>query len=381
MKNGTLVMLGVATLVACSAHRSTVYGHLSGGIDAERTETRDLALRAGDRLDLSTPHGAITVRSEPGASSRLAATLRASGRSREEAEQVLQGYSIVVDEDDGATRVRLRGEPVRLRGDDGRLSLGAVVDYVVTVPEGVDVHADSSSGDIRVGGAVGACRLDTRYGSIELEGAKGDVSLHSGSGDLALQSVAGGRVNVDSGYGTVRMENVTASSLRAASRSGDVVLVGGRAETIELDTGYGAVSARDVEGNVRASSRSGDVELASVRGGAVAKSQYGRVAIDGVLTAVEARSSSGDVSVRAMQGSTNPTDWELSSGYGEVTLHVPADFGCELAAHTRYGEVECAFPITADSKRRNGGLKGVIGRGGRTVTMNSGSGNLAVKQL
>lgn len=375
-------MLAAVSFAACHTRRTTVFGHLNGGLDAERVESRELAVAPGDRIQLSTPHGSITVRAEPGAAARLTATMRASGRTKEEAEQVLARYAIDVDEDRGTTRVRFRGDPTRVRDDDARLVLGAVVDYEVTLPENVAVHAETSSGDIRVAGPVGSCRLDTDYGSIAAEGARGDVSARSGSGDLSVRDVAGERVVADSGHGVVRLENCEAAAVRAASKSGDVVLVNARAATIELDTDYGGVSVRGAAGTLRASSRSGDVDLADVEGGVTARTMYGRVAVDGVLSTLEARSSSGNVSVRAKTGSSDDSDWELASGYGEVTLHVPADFACELAATTRYGEVDCAFPISLDTgKRRDGALKGVIGRGGRTVTMTSGSGNLAVKQL
>lgn len=382
MQRSTVVLLAVVALTACHSRRSAVFGHLNGGVDAERVETHDLAVQSGERLHLATPHGSIVVRAEPGAAARLVATWRASGRTKDEAEQVLARYSLAVDTERGRTRVQLHGDPTRVRDDDARFSLGAVVDYEVTLPENVELHAETSSGDIRVVGSLASCRLDTQYGTIAAEGTRGDVTMHSASGDVSVRDVSGGSVSADSGYGAVRLENVEATTLRGASKSGDVVLVNGRAPKIDLDTDYGAVSVRGATGRLAASSRSGDVDLAEVEGGVVAKTMYGRVAVDGVLGAVDARSSSGDVAVRAKQGSSDDTNWEITSGYGSVTLYVPSDFACELAASTRYGSVDCAFPIAIETKkRRDGALKGVIGRGGRTVTMSSGSGNVAVKQL
>lgn len=385
MKTRHLVVLlsaAALTAVACSSRRTTIFGHLSGGVDSSRTETHALQIATGERLELVTPHGEIEVRTAAGAAPTLVATLRAGGRTQEEADQVLAGYTLSVEQDSGLVRVAFRGDPTRVRDDGAKLMLGASVDYLVTVPEGVHLRIDTSSGDIRAVGPFGACRLETKFGSIELENGNGDVVAHSDSGDVSVRDLVGGKVTVESGYGTLRLENVQATSLRAESKSGDVVLVNGKAGTIELDTNYGAVSVRGADGDLRAGSRSGDVEIAAARGAMKARSQYGRVAVEGVLTALDARSSSGDVSARALAGSQNLTNWELASGYGEVTLFVPADFGCQLEALTRYGEVECAFPITVDGgKRKNGALKGTVGQGGRTVTLNSSSGNVALKQL
>lgn len=382
MTTPRLAVLALALAACHSSHRTTIHGHLSGGVDAQRTETRALMIGAGDRLELSTPHGAIEVRTAPGAAPQLVATIHAGGRTKEEAEQVLASYELDIDDRKGSVRVSFRGDPVAVRDDGARLVLGASVDYSVTLPEGVELQLETRSGDLRATGAFGACRLDTRYGSVELEGATGDVVMHSDSGDLTARALGGGHVTAESGYGAVRLENVNATGIRAASRSGDIVLVSGRAKEIELATDYGAVSVRGAEGIVHASTRSGDVGLSDLHGEVVARSQYGSVAIEGVLTAIEARSSSGDVGVRALAGSASARDWELASGYGRVTLCVPSDFGCQLVASTRYGTVDCAFPLTMDTgKRKNGALRGTVGAGGRTVTLSSASGDLALRQL
>ncbi|MBL8730494.1 MAG: DUF4097 family beta strand repeat protein [Planctomycetes bacterium] len=381
MRTGHLVLLALL-FAGCRSHRSTVFGHLSGGADATRTETHALDLAAGARLELSTPHGRVEARAVAGSSPGLTATLRSSGRTAEEAAMVLQSYTLAIEQDHEVLRVALEGKPVRVSDPDARLFLGASVDYVVTVPEAVELTVQSQSGDIVVEGAFAACRLETRYGDITVLGVHGDVSALSGSGDVAVRDTTGNRVRVESGYGVLQLQNITATDVHAESKSGDLTLASARADHIRLDTRYGAIAVHDAEGAVRASSRSGTVELSGVRGDIVAESQYGRLAVEGVLTGLRARSSSGDVHVRALDGSTNTTDWDLSSGYGRVTLEVPAAFGCRLEASTRYGDVECAFPVTIDGgKRKNGALRGTVGAGGRVVAMSSGSGNVTLRQL
>jgi hypothetical protein len=381
MRSAHVVALALL-FVGCHSHRRTVFGHLAGGEDAVRTETHALQLEAGTRLDLSTPHGRVEVRAVAGAAATLTATLRSSGRTAAEAAMVLEGYSLALEPERGVLRVSLQGKPARVSDQDARLFLGASVDYVVTVPEGIGLAVQSQSGDVVVEGPFASCRLETRYGDITVLGAHGDVTALSGSGDVALRSIVGGRVRVESGYGVLQLEDIVASDLHAETRSGDLTLATARADRMRLDTRYGTVAVHDAEGAVRASSRSGNVDLSNVRGEVVAESQYGRVAVEGVLSGLRARSSSGDVHVLAADGSVNTSEWNLSSGYGQVTLQVPPGFNCRLQASTRYGDVECAFPITIDGgKRKNGALKGIVGAGGPTVTMSSGSGNVALLRL
>lgn len=381
MRTANLALLALL-LVGCRSYRGAVFGHLSGGEDATRTETHALDVKAGGRLELVTPHGRIEARAAAGAAASLTATLHSSGRTAEEAAMVLQGYSLAFDADDGVLRVSLQGEPARIRDREARLYLGASVDFVVTVPENVELLVHTQSGDVAVEGPFASCRLETRYGDITAIGGHGDLTALSGSGDVAVRDVTCDRVRVESGYGVLQLENITARDLDAESKSGDLTLAGAHVERLQLDTRYGRVSVHDAEGDLRASSRSGSVELSAVRGDVVAESQYGRVAVEGVLTGLRVRSSSGDVRVRALDGSTNSRNWDLSSGYGQVTLQVPPGFGCRLEASTRYGEVECDLPVTIDGgKRKNGALRGTVGAGGPVVALSSGSGNVALRQL
>lgn len=381
MRTGHLVCLTLL-LASCHSHRRTVFGHLAGGEDASRTETHELALAAGGRLELSTPHGRVEARAATGNKASLTATLHSSGRTQDEAAAVLQGYVLALEQDDGVVRVSLQGRPTRVADEDARMVLAASVDYVVTLPEGVALQVHCQSGDVVVEGPFADCRLETRYGDVFVAGAQGDVLAQSGSGDISLRDIAGGRVRAESGYGVLQLENVVATEVHAESKSGDLTLVASRAERMVLDTRYGAVNVQGAEGSLRAGSRSGNLRLTGVRGAVVAESQFGRLAVEGVLTGVRARSSSGDVHVRALEGSSNDSDWDLSSGYGQVTLEVPSPWNCRLEASTRYGEVECAFPVTIDAgKRKTGALRGTIGSGGRAVTMSSGSGNVALRQL
>ncbi len=373
----------LATAAAChSSRRSTVFGHLSGGVDSERTETTALDIATGELLEVAVTHGDIRVRASRDSSPSVVATIRAGGRSEEEAARVAAAYSVAVERAGRGVRVSVAGGPTRVRDADARLSLGASVDLVITVPEGVELHIDTRSGDIVAAGPFGPCRVETRYGGVSLEHVAGSVTARSDSGDVLVRHATDGEVAAESGYGSVRLEDVAASALRAASKSGDVVLVGARAGTMELDTHYGAVSVSGADGDLRAATRSGDIDVIGMRGAVKARSQYGQVVVEGVLTGLAAKSSSGRVTARALEGSTNLVDWELSSGYGDVVLHVPPGFGCELEASTRHGEIGCELPINLPAgRRRSGALRGTVGNGGRTVSLQSSSGNLALRSI
>lgn len=381
MRTPLLAVLAL-TAVACRSHRRDIVGHLTGGQDATRVATYALDLGPGERIELVTPHGTIEARAVPGATPSLTATLRSSGRTLEEATMVLEGYELAFDHVRGALRVSLRGNPTRVADREARLTLGASVDYVLTVGEGVALEVDTQGGDITAAGPFAHCQLDTRYGDIAVSGVQGDLSARSSSGGVTARDIAGTRVRIESGYGSLNLDSIKATDLHAETKSGDLMLVNATAERIDLDTNFGTVTVSGAQGSLRASSRSGNISLLDVHGEIAAESQYGRLEVDGVLTGLRARSSSGTVRARAQAGSSNASDWRLSSGYGEVTLEVPADFACRLEAATRFGQVECGLPMTVDAgRRKDGSVQGTINGGGRTVTLRSDSGDVTLRPL
>lgn len=125
------------------------------------------------------------------------------------------------------------------------------VDYVVQVPERTRVTIDNGSGDVTVGGALGALTL--KAGSGDIEGTQLDtdsVVSESGSGDTDLQfAVAPNGVTVDSGSGDVTVD-VPSGSTYATQ-----VDTGSGSERVAISTDPS--SAR----SIRVKTGSGDVDL------------------------------------------------------------------------------------------------------------------------
>lgn len=350
---------------------------------AERTETLALDLDLGQALDLDLSYGDIEVKASDEGGPRLQATIHASGRTLEEARAVLARYDLEVEHGADAITVRLVGEPLVVRDGKMRMELGAHADFVVRVPDGTAIDARSGSGDIRAKGTLGALRLETGYGSVSIEQASGHLEAKSGSGNVRADQVEADEIELTSGYGDVRLGEARAQRIELKSGSGNVRIEAAEADEIELDTEYGSVHVRAAIGAVHARSGSGDVRLHDVEGSVDATSGYGTVEIAGVVTGLSASSGSGNVEARIRSGSRNDADWTLTSSYGSVVLEVPANFGCQLDARTGYGSVECDFPVTieAGKKKSEGKLKGRVGKGGGTVTLSSGSGDVVLRKL
>ncbi|MEU5671612.1 DUF4097 family beta strand repeat-containing protein [Micromonospora sp. NPDC047753] len=136
------------------------------------------------------------------------------------------------------TRYEIKGSELVLDTDCGsRCSIS----YEVTVPEGVAVQGETSSGnvelsrvgtvelqvrsgDVRISGASGAVGVEAQSGNIEVNEAAAAVRLRASSGDITARRL-GGTVDAEASSGNVSVELDKPASARVHASSGDVTLV------------------------------------------------------------------------------------------------------------------------------------------------------------
>jgi DUF4097 and DUF4098 domain-containing protein YvlB len=234
-------------------------------------------------------------------------------------------------------RVRAKSERSALRFDasPSSLSLGlrsgsprsGDTRFEVTVPLGVRVRANSSSGDIRITGSKGEVEARTQRGDIVVEDAGSHVEISALSGDVEASAIAGDlRVNVLSG--DVRIRQVT----------GDV----------EVKTVGGEIDLREARSkSVRLGSTSGDITF------------------DGTIDATGR--------------------YELQTHSGDIDLTLPANVGARLMLSTYSGGVESEFPLTllpgqqGDATSRGKALFFTLGSGGARITAETFSGDINIR--
>lgn len=375
---------GLLLLTSCNGHGRRVFVGGGGGElkeKAERTETHSLAIAPGEELSIDVPAGAIRVIARAEGEPKLTASLSLHARTAEEAQRLLEGFKLVVERTQDGPKVRLSGDPVEIRTDGSTYVIQPAVDLEALVPEGVRLHAHTSSGEVKVQGPLGPCDLSSDFGEVSAENVSGRVRLHSSSGALQLRKVGEGEVDLETSFGSVTLSDVSAKKVRAVSNSGEVKAEGGgRAEWV-LETDFGRVAVRGGAGTLSARTSSGEVAVEGFDGEVKAKSGFGAVKLDGVLRSVSAASNSGAVSVTARPGSDASSGWTLSSDFGDVTLSLPEGFSAQLSAETSFGSVSCDFPLSSGSApAKSNRLSGVLGKGGGEVRLKTSSGGIHIQK-
>jgi DUF4097 and DUF4098 domain-containing protein YvlB len=278
-----------------------------------------------------TAHGQ-RQRDREGYESRVDTTIAFSRNGTVEL-QVTGGEIIVSAWSRDQVRVRATSERGALRFDasSAHLSLGlrsgssrsGDTRFELTVPVGVRVRANSTSGDIRIAGSKAAVEARTQRGDIVVADV-GPAEVTALSGDVDASAING--------------------ELRVNVLSGDVRI-------------------RQVSGDVEVKTVSGEIDLRDVR------ARFVRIG-----------TTSGDIT---FDGTIDPTGrYELQTHSGDVDLTLPANVGAQLTTSTYSGGIESDFELTlppgphGDNRR----FEFTLGRGGARITAESFSGDINIRR-
>ena len=166
--------------------------------------------------------------------------------------------------------------------------------------------------------------------------------------------------------------------IAAVSGNGDVSVTGATAEVVAT-TGNGIVRAATTGGPVRASSGNGDINVTEAGGEVIARSGNGDVNVETSTGPVSAHTGNGRIDAR-MSSLSGTADMAFRTGNGDVTVVLPSDFEGEIDVQIPNGALETDFPLRVQGRIDPHRVRATIGRGGRRITITSGSGGAEIRK-
>lgn len=166
--------------------------------------------------------------------------------------------------------------------------------------------------------------------------------------------------------------------IRAVSGNGEVMVSGATAE-VHASSGNGTVSVASTGGPVSAASGNGDVDVTEAGGEVTARSGNGDVHVSTRSGPVSAYTGNGSIDAR-MTSLTGTDDMSFRTGNGDITVMLPANFEGEIEARLPNGRLESDFPLRVEGRLDPRRLRATIGRGGRRITIMSGSGGAEIRK-
>jgi hypothetical protein len=232
----------------------------------------------------------------------ISGEITVTGWSRPEIKIVAYSRRSMIETSLSNSRVTLSLSGRRNGDDESR--------YVLMVPIGTRVTANSVSGDVSVKATAGETDIGTVSGNIELVDAVDRININTVSGDVRASKLRG----------RTRVEGV----------SSDLIL-------------------EEVTGDINAKTVSGEISLRSVKS-----------------SNVRAETVSGEITYEGSVSSTGT--YEFNAHSGDVRLDIPANTNALLTLQTWSGDINSQFPMTMQTENRSPKSKRM------TFTIGSGAG-------
>src|SRR4030095_7445083 len=194
----------------------------------ERTFSKTVAVKAGQKVEIEHSQGALRVRTHKLPEVRIEARVHVSSSEEGEAKSFGDAIAITVEETGTAVVVRTRYPEKKwtFRGS-GHISFS--VDYDILMPESAPLSARNKFGDISVEGLKAASEIANANGRVAFRDGKGVQRIENAFGPIEVQRNAGD-VTVNGSNGAVGVNEVE-GSVDVRNRFGPVTLTKVRGKT------------------------------------------------------------------------------------------------------------------------------------------------------
>ena len=253
------------------------------------------------------------------------------------------------DDDDFEAKFKERDGTLYLEEELDGNNIKGESEWLIVVPDGIDIKFDSATGELKASGIEGRLRAKSGTGGFVVSGFKGELEAKSGTGSITLAD-AEGEFELNSGTGDVTVENAGGS--------------------FDVNSGTGDVKIDHAKGDFDANSGTGNVEASDL-----ALENYG-----------EFSSGTGTAEVELPAGEAY--ELEVSSGTGKAYLEcggADLDAYVEMSAKKRSGKISSSFDFEDEEEFERNDDTYVRkwftkGSGARKIEIRTGTGRAKIKK-
>lgn len=166
-------------------------------------------------------------------------------------------------------------------------------------------------------------------------------------------------IDVDESSSSLALAEKISNGLNSVSYSGsvklDIYVPKSYSENIKLNTASGSVEVKNFEGSCDINTASGEINAENCGGDFAVNTASGHISYS--------------------KNSVLNNKLNLNSVSGAINVSIPKNSEFSLKARTVSGKIKCDFPIVLDGK----GLEGTVGSGKNSISVNTVSGSITIK--
>jgi hypothetical protein len=185
----------------------------------------------------------------------------------------------------------------------------SILDF--TVPEGVELLINTSSGNIVMSGTTTKLAdLRSRFGNITATDIHAELHLKASSGNIKAVNVQG---DVRSGcdFGNSSFDHIK-GNLWVTGSSGHVTVTD-LTGNAEVTTSFGNQKYINVQGHLKANASSGGIRVQKIKGNVFSTTAFGTQHFEDVEGDIRSTASSGNIKIERSKG-----ELELSTSFGSI---------------------------------------------------------------
>jgi Putative adhesin/Domain of unknown function (DUF5668) len=323
------------------------------------------AFPAGSALHVTDLRGAVSVSAGDDNQIRVSVHKRINADSASDADKWNAGTKPTISTSGGVVSLNANNQAA---GDHG-----VAIDLDIMIPRKAPVTISTRYGDVSVVGRDGDVQISAQHNDVTATDINGKVSLtleHSSarvsqiSSDVSIEGRAND-VSVEDVKGAVHLDGEFMESVKLARLAQGVTFHSSRTDLQmfrlngDLDLDSGDLSASDVIGPMRLSTRAKDVRLTGVAGDVRLQDENGSVELH--------MSKMGSV--------------QLENRKGDVQIYVPDKAGFQVDARSRGGDIETDFDaLKVDNRDEEATAAGTVGGGGPHVVVTNEHGTIEIRK-
>ena len=322
------------------------------------------------RVVLDNIHGNLSLKGEDTGEVKVSGRKTVRAFNRNEADR---------GNEQSQVRVERQGDLLIVHAEEphtGRM-LSISTDLDITLPAGINVEARGRNGDLTVEDISGSVDVTSGHGDVRLNNIGKDVKIESSRTGLVRATSVKGSLDLQGRGGEVQIEKV----------DGQVTINGEYSGTLEFRELAKPLHFSSARSDFRVEQIPGSVTLDlsemkinNVVGPVRFQTGTRDVQVTDVTNSLEITLDRGDVQVT--QTKTPLPKMEIRSKNGDVTLTAPEKSAFELDGRTNQGEAQNEFgaPIEGQTDGRGATLKGRVGGGGPRISLTTDRGSLTVRR-
>ena len=412
------VLAGIGTVVFFTIDNAGTFLEEQRRVSVTGEESKTLKVEEGPvSLIVDDDAGDVTVIGSDGDTVEIQIVKTGNAPTLSRAEIDLDNIKYDIKQDDNKITITYKTNKATTNHID-------TVDFVIVVPGDTSVDIETGFGKISVSDITGNATLVNEFGDVSVEKVKGGLSVISQSGTMKFNSVEAGSQNIeiDSGFGSITVEQMSGRHITVVSSSGNIDLtnvratgelktntdfgdtsyVNGSSALLSIETKSGKVSLTKitVRGEIKILNDFGEIELVQAMAGSYnLHTNSGSIDIDGAQNQLKADTDFGSISIKnteavtldahtqsgtiSFNGSLGEGPHTVISEFGQIDLSLPPDSKLDVILETDFGSVSSEIPITVildgklDRKRQEGTMNG----GGDLLTVQTKSGDINITAI